>query len=106
MNLMILVLMCSVVGILGAMYQNCFNFLDKQKDSSFYVDPNTGDPISGRNYVRLTISKTEFTGFVNPLLMALTILANCMIIFQNIIPIAIYISVDFAKAVQVSSILH
>jgi hypothetical protein len=99
MNLMILVLMCSVVGILGAMYQNCFNFLE-DVNASFYVDPNRGDPFSGRQYVTLT-SKAEFTDFVNPILMALTTLANCMIIFQNIIPIAIYISVDFAKAVQV-----
>jgi phospholipid-translocating ATPase len=88
LNFMILFIMCLVVGILSAIYQSAFNF--ETNNSEFNV------PVGDRTIDLNTTPLSE------PAYIALLTFASCLIIFQNIIPIAIYISVDVAKMVQVS----
>ncbi len=79
---MILFVLCLICGVLGAVYQGAFNFngvLFAPTDSSDTKDYST-----------------------NPAFIAFLTFFYCMIIYQNIIPIAIYISVDFAKSFQVN----
>lgn len=87
LNFMILFIMCLVVGILSAIYQSAFNF--ETQNSSFNI------PASDRTIDLKSAPLSE------PAYIALLTFASAMIIFQNIIPIAIYISVDVCKMVQV-----
>ncbi|KAL3900317.1 MAG: hypothetical protein SGCHY_001422 [Lobulomycetales sp.] len=86
LNFMILFIMCLVVGILSAIYQSAFNF--ETQNSSFNI------PASDRTIDLKSAPLSE------PAYIALLTFASAMIIFQNIIPIAIYISVDVCKMVQ------
>lgn len=90
LNFMILFIMCLVCGILGAIYQIAFNYSDSTSDRRVFPIPINGQDIN-----------LDFVPFSEPAFIAIVTFAACLIIFQNIIPIAIYISLDFAKAVQV-----
>lgn len=82
---MILFALCLICGVLGAVYQGAFNF------NQVLFAPI--DSAANGNADESAI----------PIYIALITFFYCMIIFQNIIPIAIYISVDIAKSFQVCS---
>ncbi len=77
--------MCFICGILAAIYQGAFNTF---KNINFTtVIENSGNS---------NANQPEYVAFTNFL--------RCMIIFQNIVPIALYISIDVAKTLQVRNI--
>ncbi|KAJ3384903.1 hypothetical protein HDU92_003332 [Lobulomyces angularis] len=86
LNFMILFTMCLACGVLGAIYQIAFNF----------VSNSSGEFINKPNFLETDPLKIILP-IAEPTFIALLTFASCLIIFQNIIPIAIYISVDVAK---------
>jgi phospholipid-translocating ATPase len=77
LNFVILIGMCLICGLAAAIFEVAF----KIEDSSYIGGVNTND----RDAPEITAILSTF---------------RCMIIFQNIIPIALYISIDIAKTVQ------
>lgn len=80
LNFAILFAMCAICGVLGAIYQGAFNFAN----------------------VPFTVSTGSGSLEAYPEFAFLFAFFNCMIIFQNIIPIALYISIDVSKSLQVT----
>ncbi|KAJ3225401.1 hypothetical protein HK099_006859 [Clydaea vesicula] len=87
LNFLILFAMCTICGVLGAIYQGAFNF----SNVIFALNCNKYEE-------QANIATCSDTG--RPEIIAILTFFSCMIIFQNIIPIAIYISVDVAKTFQ------
>ena len=76
LNFAILGCLCLICGVVGALYNSSFRF-QLSPDSGFAADQFNTDFLSG-----------------------LITFFNCMIIFQNIIPIALYISLEATKSAQ------
>ncbi|KAI9203837.1 uncharacterized protein BJ171DRAFT_562172 [Polychytrium aggregatum] len=78
LNFLVLVAMCTICGIIQGVYAGSFIF----EDAPFA-------PEGGKDTLSSSPAFSAFLTFF-----------NCMIMFQNIIPIALYISIDIAKSVQ------
>lgn len=89
---MILFGLCFISGILGAVYQGAFDFAAFIAPNSFVTSGLLGINVPFVETVGL-LGSTSYTFLIT--------FFSCVIIFQNIIPIALYISVDVAKTIQV-----
>ena len=76
LNFVTLFGMCLICGLAVAIYQVTFSI-----EKPIYLGTNPSD-------------------YESPQLIAILTFFRCMIIYQNIIPIALYISIDIAKTVQ------